>query len=88
MIALACPHCGDTQKVIKKGVNTSKTPRCQCNACNKTFTLNPKTRKTSPEREAQVKAALAERISQRGIARMMGIGRMKIREIRKKMLTE
>ena len=88
MIALACPHCGDTQKVIKKGTNRNKTARCQCNACRKTFTLNPQPRKTSLEREEMVKAALAERISQRGIARMLNMSRVTIRNIRKKMLTQ
>ncbi|MBV9849261.1 MAG: IS1 family transposase, partial [Armatimonadetes bacterium] len=36
MIALSCPHCGDTD-VIKFGTNRSGTPRCRCKACAKTF---------------------------------------------------
>ncbi len=83
MIALSCPHCGDI-KVIKFGTNRSGTARCRCQSCKKTFTLSPRSRALTPEKEAAIERALAERISQQGIARMLKVGRDTIRKVRKK----
>jgi len=83
MIALSCPHCGDTA-VIKFGTNRSGTPRCRCRGCGRTFTRSPKSRAMTPEREALILRALKERISQRGIARALRVGRQTVRAVRKK----
>lgn len=65
MIALTCNYC-ESAAVIHFGKNASGTPRFRCKGCGKTWVLNPKPRKLSDARAAQVVAALAERISQRG----------------------
>jgi transposase len=84
MIAITCPHCQEREKVIRFGTNESGTVRCRCNACKKTFTLAPKSRAVTPEKEAAILGALAERISQRGIARALNVSRDTIRRVRKK----
>jgi transposase-like protein len=84
MIALSCPHCGNVNKVIKFGTNRSGTARCRCLACKRTFTLSPRSRTLTPEKEAAIQRALAERISQQGIARMLKVGRDTIRKVRQK----
>jgi transposase-like protein len=84
MVALSCPHCGDIPHVIRFGFNRSGTERCRCQACGKTFTLHPKSRTLSAETEAAILRLLAERISQRGIARALNVSRDTIRAVRKK----
>ena len=86
MVAIACPHCGKTERVIKFGLNRSGTHRCRCKAegCGRTFTLNPRIQALTPEKEALILGALQERVSQRGIARSLKVGRQTIRAVRKK----
>ena len=84
MIALSCPHCGNHKEVIRFGYNRSGTPRCRCQVCKKTFTLSPKSRTLSPQKQAAIQGALAERISQQGIARMLQVSHNTVRQIRKK----
>jgi transposase-like protein len=83
MIILSCPYCGDTA-IIKFGTNRSGTPRCRCHGCGRTFTLSPKSRAMTPEREVLILRALQERISQRGIARTFQVGRQTVRAVRKR----
>ncbi len=83
MIILSCPHCGSAA-LIKFGTNRSGTPRCRCRGCERTFTPSPKSRAMTPEREALILRALTERISQRGIARALKVGRQTVRAVRKK----
>ena len=83
MLAIPCPHCG-SKAIIKFGTNRSGTARCRCRGCGKTFTLNPKSRALTPQKEQQICRALAERTSQRGIARTLKVGRQTIRALRKK----
>ena len=84
MVALSCPHCGNKNEVIRFGYNRSGTARCRCLGCKKTFTLSPKSRWLSPEKETAILRALSERVSQQGIARMLQVGRDTIRKVRKK----
>jgi transposase-like protein len=84
MIAIACPSCQNEERVIRFGINRSGTPRCRCKACGKTFTLAPKSRALTPEKEQAILGSLAERISQRGIARSLKVSRLTIRTLRKK----
>lgn len=84
MIAIACPHCQDTDLVAPHGFNRSGTARCRCKACRKTFTLNGRPRVLSDEKQKQIERSLAERMSQRGIARALLVSRDTIRAVRKK----
>jgi transposase-like protein len=83
MITLTCPHC-ESESIIKYGTNRSGTARLRCRACGKTFTPRPNSRAMTPEREEQILRALQERVSQRGIARTLKVGRQTIRAPRKK----
>ena len=84
MVSYACPLCGQAEPVIKFGTHRNGTMRLRCKACVKTFTPHPKPRTLTPEKEALIERALAERISQRGIARQMQVSRDTIRLVRKK----
>ncbi len=84
MIALSCPHCGNKKNVIKFGTNRSGTGRCCGLVCGKTFTPAPRSRALPPEKQAAIERALAERVSQQGIARMLKVGRDTIRRVRQK----
>lgn len=70
--------------MIRFGKNRSGTPRCRCKACAKTFTPAPRSRAMTPQKEQAILGALAERISQRGIARALHVSRVTIRGVRKK----
>ena len=84
MLAIPCPHCGNTKDVIKFGTNRSGTARCCCHGGKKTFTRNPKSRALTPQKEQEICRALQERTPQRGIARTLKVGRRTIRAVRKK----
>ena len=64
------------------------TQRLFCKVCQKRFTLNPESRTLSKEKQELIEAALAERISQRGIARTFKVSRLTIRQLRKKRQNE
>lgn len=84
MIAVVCPGCRGAERVIRHGTNPCGSARCRCKGCGKTFTLDPKSRAVTPQKEQAIAAALAERISQRGIARALNVSRDTIRQVRKK----
>lgn len=84
MIAIACPHCGDTASVGPHGENRNGTERCRCKACGKTFTPQGRPRVLSKEKREQIERCLAERMSQRVMARALGVSRDTIRAVRKK----
>ena len=68
---VACRHCQQTKPVVKFGKTEAGTQRARCNACNKTFALNPKSRAVTPEKEEAILRQLEERTSIRGICRAL-----------------
>jgi transposase-like protein len=84
MVSISCPHCGKPDAVVKHGTNRGGTARCRCLTCSKTFTPAPNPRQVTAETEQAILGALAERISQRGIARALKVSRTTIRQVRKK----
>jgi transposase-like protein len=84
MVALPCPACQDIDSVVPFSRNRSGTQRYRCKACGKTFTPQGRTRKLSEQKRQTIEGALAERISQRGIARALKVSRNTIRAVRKK----
>lgn len=84
MVAIACPHCQQTEPVIRFGTNRCGTQKLRCKACRKVFTPQPRSRALTPEKEAAILRSLAERTSQRGIARALKVSRLTIRQVRKK----
>ncbi len=83
VITQTCPHCS-SPRCKRFGTNRSGSARCRCNECHKTFTPQPNSRAMTERKEAQIVAALQERISQRGIARTFKVARLTIRNLRKK----
>lgn len=79
---VACPACHDDTHVSRFGTNRSGSAHCRCKACGKTFTLLPNNRALTPDKQAQIERALAERVSQRGIARMLKVSRDTVRQVR------
>ena len=84
MVAIPCPHCQQTVPVIRFGTNRCGTQKLRCKACRKVFTPQPKSRALTPEKEQAILRSLAERTSQRGIARALQVSRLTIRQVRKK----
>jgi transposase len=72
-IIIACPHCHQSEPVIKHGTTSVGTPRCRCKECNKTFALRPKSRALTPEKEAMIERHLSERTAIRGICRALRV---------------
>ena len=90
MVALtyACPHCHETEPVVRYGKNRSGTERLWCKTCRRAWTPQPNDeRRITPEKEARITAALSERLSQRAIARMLKVSRDTMRATRKKKST-
>lgn len=81
---VSCPFCHQRDPIVPHGRNRGGTARCRCKACDRTFTPAPNPRKTSPEREAQVLAALSERLSIAAVARMFSMSRQTVYDILKK----
>ena len=82
---VCCPACHNNAPIIKFGKNRSgSSARLRCKACGKTFTPSPNSRALTDDKEAQIEPALAERVSQRGIARMLKVSRDTVRAVRKK----
>jgi len=79
--AICCPHCQSPDAVVKYGTNRSRTARCLCKDCKKTFTPAPTPRRTSEETKQAVARALAERLSQRAIARCFKVSFQTIRKV-------
>lgn len=86
-LSYACPHCQQTEPVVRYGKNRSGTARLYCKACRRAWTPIPTTEhRVTPEKEARIAAALTERLSQRAIARMLKVSRDTVRATRKKTL--
>jgi transposase-like protein len=79
--ATLCPHCHKPDAVVKHGTNRGGTARCRCKDCHKTFTPQPNPRQTSQATKGAIERALAERLSQRAIARCLKVGYQTIRKI-------
>jgi len=79
--AIRCPHCHKPDAVVKYGTNRSRTARCLCKDCKRTFTPQPNPRGTSQQTKEAVERALAERLSQRAIARCFQVSFQTIRAI-------
>jgi len=82
----ACPHCGESARVVRRGFNRNGTQRLLCRECGRTWTPEGKSRSISAEKEALIEAALGERLSQRAIARTLSAGRETVRRVLKKSL--
>lgn len=84
MIAISCPQCHQHARVSKFGKTSCGSQRLRCGDCKKTWSPQPIDRSMTPHKQQLIEAALTERISQRGIARLLKVGRQTIRAVRQK----
>jgi len=84
MIAIACRRCGSTQ-LRKNGRAASGQQKFHCKACNFYGTLDTKEQQRA-QRQATVEKLQQERLSQRAIARTVGMSRNTVAAILKKSL--
>ena len=70
-----CTACG-SEHIVKNGKNACGHQQFCCRACGACRVLHPKSRGTTPERQAEVLRAVGtERLSLRAAARVFGVGR-------------
>jgi transposase-like protein len=81
---IACPYCQATAPVVRYGTNRSGSARCQCTACERTFTPKPHSRRVTEEKEEAILRALEERLSLEAIARLLKVAKKTIYKILKK----
>jgi hypothetical protein len=82
MIAFTCRRCGSTQ-LRKNGHTASTQQKFHCKACNFYGTLDTKDQERA-HRRATVEKLRLERLSQRAIARTVGMSRSTVATILKK----
>ena len=73
ILTVACPHCQQTENVVKYGTTEIGTQRYRCKDCQKTFALNPKSLKITREKEAAIERQRNERTTIRGICRSLKV---------------
>jgi transposase-like protein len=67
-----CTRCG-SERIVKNGKNACGRQQFRCRACR---VLQPRSRTTAPERQAEIpRAAALERLSLRAAARVFAVGR-------------
>jgi insertion element IS1 protein InsB len=71
-IRTACPHCGATD-YKKNGKTHYGKKNYQCRRCRREFVLEVDREPVSPEQQELVKKLLLERLSLRGICRVVGV---------------
>ncbi|WP_417323661.1 transposase-like zinc-binding domain-containing protein [Deinococcus radiopugnans] len=74
MNGLKCPQCGGVY-IVKNGHAHTGKQRYLCRVCTFQFTLNHARPPISPEKVQLVDRLLSERISHRGICRVVGVSR-------------
>ena len=71
---LTYPQCGAV-RIVKNGHAHTGKQRYLCRVCNHQFTLNHVRHPVTPEQVNLVDRLLCERISHRGICRVVGVSR-------------
>lgn len=69
----ACPQCGSRQYKRNGRIHTGKQNH-KCKACGRAFVLVPENQVIPEEQRAVIERLLLERISLRGICRVIGVG--------------
>ena len=82
MISIPCRKCGSIN-IQKNGRTKEGAQKYHCKACNFYGTLNTQKEKYQ-KKEKVIEKLLTERISQRGIARSVGVSRNTVAAIIKK----
>jgi transposase-like protein len=83
MVAVLC-RCCQSERLIKDGWSAQGKQRYRCRSCGRRSCESPMAIGLSTEKEAQILAALNERMSLRGIARTFKVSRNTITDLLKK----
>ncbi len=84
MVVHACPHCGEEERVRRYGCNGRGSERLYCNVCRKAWTLAPRSRSMTSEKEGMILNALQETTSYSAIARTFKVSRNTLYALLKK----
>lgn len=74
MVCVLCVHC-DSPRLVKDGFGDNGKQRYRCRSCGKRSRQNARIPGVCAEKEAQVLAALGERMSLRAAARTFKMSR-------------
>jgi transposase-like protein len=80
----SCPHCHQSESVVRYGYNRGGSAKCRCKVCNKIFTPKPNLRQTTPQTEQRILRALEERLSIEATARLLQVAKKTIYTVLKK----
>ena len=69
---LRCPEC-KSKRVTKNGHTRHGKQNHECQKCDKQFSENPENKRITASEKEQIKKLLLERISLRGICRVVGV---------------
>ncbi len=84
IVVHSCPHCGGEERVRRYGCNRSGSERLFCNVYRRAWTLVPKSRSLTSEKEQLILKALQETSSYSAIARTFSVSRNTIYALLKK----
>ena len=80
----SCPHCGQSEGVVRHGFTRWGSQRLRCKACRRAWTPEGKSRTLSDEKRALIENLVGERTSQRAIARALSASRNTVAQVLKK----
>ena len=69
---MKCPKCG-SEHIVKNGSIHNKKSKFKCKTCGRQFVESPSVPRISDEKIALIERLLLERVSLRGICRVMGV---------------
>lgn len=69
----SCPHCGQTEHVIKSGLNHTRSQRFRCQTCQRYFTMERKPLGYAETMRKQALQLYLEGTSFRAIGRLLGL---------------
>ncbi|MBP0979491.1 MAG: IS1 family transposase [Oscillospiraceae bacterium] len=72
---IMCPHCGKTERQIKRGRTLSGSQKYFCKDCLRVYTPNPKRREYSDEIKKQAIKLYLEGNSGLAVGRILGISK-------------
>ena len=72
---IRCPHCGKTERQIKRGKTQSGSQKYLCKDCNRVYTPNPKRREYSDDIKKQAIELYLEGKSGLEVSRILGISK-------------
>ena len=83
-IVFSCPHCCEQERVRRYGRTRQGSERLYCNVCRRAWTLNPKSRAVTEQKQEQILRALQEKTPIAAIARTLQVSPNTVYDLLKK----